>query len=669
MPKPLNSDHSQNASTDDIKSAVENSASEPNHSKATAETADEKPESENDGIEIDLALSGGGFRASLFHLGVLRYLLDSGLISSVKRITSVSGGSILAAHVVLHWEDYVSTRYFDTRADELLTLIRDDLRKLILGGWFLYFMRNLTWFTTAFVGIAYLLPWLLRKFDFIDGESFLTSSSAQIFLASIGAVILVVSLIGRRSKRTKLLETLYANYLFGQDRKRSWLFRMFSRNKSPVQLKNLAVRGDAGSPQLYLATASMTDGELYSFNAAGIEQHTSSSDEREKKSISAESLPIAKGVAASSAFPPLFPPVRVSARDVQLPAAKFGETQMLTDGGVFDNTGIHLMRRLDSPQDTSKRILVVSDAGKPFVRYSGFLRFLPIRATRTADVQMKCIGEVENSKLGENDIQIRLDYEGNGKHCLPALLQRAMRTIRTDLNRFSDKEIHLLIWHGYCAANAALAEKIQTKPDQKPWSPIEGVDVDQIVAKEFSSKSSSRPLIPFGLNRPTFWIVVCFLMNLLYAGLIAATKYPKQIQTLGDTKFAVYDAHSDEQVVFQSKKLLYVLSLGYEEDAIVGWSPPFCAEAPESPTQAFVCRIETPNGFDFDGHAFLFDESNNQLLSLSIRKDSSLRVPSAYGGDSIFFVGDLVSKSNSPKAGRESLTELANQTSLTKILP
>lgn len=44
-----------------------------------------------------LTLSGGGFRATLFHLGALRRLNELGLISSAASISSVSGGSIMAA--------------------------------------------------------------------------------------------------------------------------------------------------------------------------------------------------------------------------------------------------------------------------------------------------------------------------------------------------------------------------------------------------------------------------------------------------------------------------------------------------------------------------------------------------------------------------------------------
>jgi len=47
--------------------------------------------------KILLCLSGGGFRAVAFHLGVLKRLQELGVLQRVDCISSVSGGSILAA--------------------------------------------------------------------------------------------------------------------------------------------------------------------------------------------------------------------------------------------------------------------------------------------------------------------------------------------------------------------------------------------------------------------------------------------------------------------------------------------------------------------------------------------------------------------------------------------
>ena len=52
-------------------------------------------------MKIGIALSGGGFRASLFHLGVLRRIAELGWLARVDAISGVSGGSIIAAFAAL----------------------------------------------------------------------------------------------------------------------------------------------------------------------------------------------------------------------------------------------------------------------------------------------------------------------------------------------------------------------------------------------------------------------------------------------------------------------------------------------------------------------------------------------------------------------------------------
>jgi NTE family protein len=54
---------------------------------------------------IGLCLSGGGYRAMLFHLGTLWRLNDGGLLRRLDRISSVSGGSITAATRGLRWRE------------------------------------------------------------------------------------------------------------------------------------------------------------------------------------------------------------------------------------------------------------------------------------------------------------------------------------------------------------------------------------------------------------------------------------------------------------------------------------------------------------------------------------------------------------------------------------
>ena len=59
---------------------------------------DEEPEP-----GLALCLSGGGYRAMLFHLGALWRLNNAGYLSRLDRISSVSGGSITAGMLGFAW--------------------------------------------------------------------------------------------------------------------------------------------------------------------------------------------------------------------------------------------------------------------------------------------------------------------------------------------------------------------------------------------------------------------------------------------------------------------------------------------------------------------------------------------------------------------------------------
>src|SRR5262249_27414203 len=69
-----------------------------------------------------LCLSGGGYRAMIFHLGALCRLNQLGFLKKLARISSVSGGSITAGALALAWKDL---RFDESGAasnlDELVT--------------------------------------------------------------------------------------------------------------------------------------------------------------------------------------------------------------------------------------------------------------------------------------------------------------------------------------------------------------------------------------------------------------------------------------------------------------------------------------------------------------------------------------------------------------------
>jgi NTE family protein len=54
-------------------------------------------------LPVAVALSGGGFRATLAGLGVLRFLADAGLLGQVRHVSSVSGGSVANGLFARHY--------------------------------------------------------------------------------------------------------------------------------------------------------------------------------------------------------------------------------------------------------------------------------------------------------------------------------------------------------------------------------------------------------------------------------------------------------------------------------------------------------------------------------------------------------------------------------------
>lgn len=88
---------------------------------------------------LALCLSGGGFRATLFHSGALRRLNELGILSRTTTVTSVSGGSILAGDLALRWPELrqsesggVFTAYDRLVAEPVREFCKQDLRTSVL---------------------------------------------------------------------------------------------------------------------------------------------------------------------------------------------------------------------------------------------------------------------------------------------------------------------------------------------------------------------------------------------------------------------------------------------------------------------------------------------------------------------------------------------------------
>jgi NTE family protein len=78
-----------------------------------------------DGKTLGLALSGGGYRATLFSLGSLWRLNDAGLLGKLDRITSVSGGSILMGVLAHRWRQL---QFDNGRAGNFAKIVAEPVR-------------------------------------------------------------------------------------------------------------------------------------------------------------------------------------------------------------------------------------------------------------------------------------------------------------------------------------------------------------------------------------------------------------------------------------------------------------------------------------------------------------------------------------------------------------
>jgi NTE family protein len=94
---------------------------------------------------VGIALSGGGFRAALFHAGAFWRMNELGLLPSLDRISSISGGSITAGCLAVRWN---RLRFRNNAAENFVPEIVDPLRA---------FCTRTVDIRAAILGI--LLPW------------------------------------------------------------------------------------------------------------------------------------------------------------------------------------------------------------------------------------------------------------------------------------------------------------------------------------------------------------------------------------------------------------------------------------------------------------------------------------------------------------------------------
>ena len=424
--------------------------------------------------DIDLALSGGGFRAVLFHLGVVACLRDAGELTHLRTTAAVSGGSILAGHLLVRWEDYThpDTSRFASAAGELIHFTQRGIRNRIV--------RRLPW-----IILAAHVPIRSR------GPSWLLESSSA------------------------LLARYYDRYLF-----------------RGARLSDLT---GGGRPLVRFVATNVSDAGMSCFSQNGYE-FADVDAVGAHAPFHTNSLQLSLAVTASSAFPALFPPLAVGDENSGCPPGAFNPNpQLFTDGGVIDNLGIEALA-LNRSADA--RLLVLSDAGTSsmdaFTRPSSGLLRTGIRA---ADLMMFRIRQLSlsRSNLNANDASsdrharwvtiTRAVDPAKVASCAPLGIQARLQRIRTDLDSFNSVEIQELLRHGYSATAEALGFEGGTGPALAAMG-VPPVDRGTTQAREARLLRSARRRI--GLFGGRDWLTVLYISIGALAILLEALLLPAQ---------------------------------------------------------------------------------------------------------------------------------------------
>ncbi len=368
--------------------------------------------------KIGLALSGGGFRASLYHLGLVRFLRDAKVLPNVTHITSVSGGSVFAAHLVLNWGRYNgSDSEFDAAASELLAFVRLDVRNRI----------------TRRFPLAVPWRWLRR----------------------------LVGLSNRQLTRTGLLEYHYQRYLYGDT-------SLFELPEKP-QLHLLTTNVSEG------CLCSFHRNGLLIVRQQGV--HTFRLDH-----IHVGLATVAMAVTASSAFPGFFPPLELTSADVGAKSGEFGKQAYTDGGvfdnlGVRMFRCLEPMLANEGKLDG----VLVSDVGKRIAVQSGGAGGVIRTALRATDILMDRVWQLENETFhGTSGFVFAPITEvvqpAEDATALHPEIQRQVANIRTDVDRFSPLEISSLIKHGYCVGRKICRANPELfgadLPQGAPWDPL-----------------------------------------------------------------------------------------------------------------------------------------------------------------------------------------------------
>ena len=369
---------------------------------------------------VGLSLSGGGFRASLFHLGVLKRLNELGILDQVTHISGVSGGAVIAAlYVFLKKEKGTAFKF-------------EDLEGQLLAG----VKRNPRTRWLAVITLRRLAFWLLPLWLRVPLERWLKAIAFDGF---------------------------FRRYFFGTQ---------------TLDYLDPATRpqGTSGWPILILNTTSLEIGQDFYFTPTyiGPREDAATGLVAGPSRTAPQNVTIAQAVGASACVPAIFPPYSIPVNlDRQDDDTDRTEIQLhgthLVDGGVYDNQGFRVF--LTEPDVPSERVdyLIASDASKtmavsasplppwysPFKLFALLFRSHSITEDRARWEHFALLlyklkaGHIRQAAFFHTDTQ---KHEG-APYRLPDEMTRHLARLRTDFDSFSNLEIAALMYHGYTLVN------------------------------------------------------------------------------------------------------------------------------------------------------------------------------------------------------------------------
>jgi predicted acylesterase/phospholipase RssA len=351
---------------------------------------------------IGLALSGGGFRASLFHLGVIRRLEELGIMKDVAVVSSVSGGSIIAAYYLVEMERRLRKKTtMERETPEARVEVFEEIAKDFIEA----LDHNLR--TRALIFTPFYHPWLFLK---------------TLFFATF-----------RAGARAELIQAEYDKWFFDED----------TLDQLPSVTPSNVVASSLMGPKLVINTTSLLTGEGVSFSR---EPNTDLVDLR---TPDRNFIRLSKVVGASAGVPVIFPPTPIRG-------------DLLVDGGVADNQGIAGLTENKCEvfivSDASGQMEAVdtmkTSEAAVYLRVSSIFQF-QIREKLLDSLGSRPAGSVAFVHLYLN-LKDREAKEGRSIPRLTSEVIPALARIRTDLDQFSPVERESLMYHGYTLIDASL---------------------------------------------------------------------------------------------------------------------------------------------------------------------------------------------------------------------